>query len=65
MTLDISLWLVAKLFVAGGCIAGTAIVTLWPVNDQPVSRTQFVVFGLLSALWVSLIFGFISLNFTK
>lgn len=64
MTLTISAWVVAKLMMAACSIAVTAVVTLWPVNDQPVSKTQFVVFGLLSALWVSLIFGVISLSFT-
>ena len=63
MDLTISVTLLAKclLFVIGGVFL--AAITLWPINDQPTSKTQFAVFGVVGAIFAAFLFGGLRLHF--
>lgn len=34
-----------------------AMFCLWPINDQPTSRSQFIIFGILSVVFLGWLFN--------
>ena len=62
MEIAISLIGLAKVAGAIAAVLFLALVCLWPINDQPTSVMQFIVWIALSVLAVLFIFGKISIN---
>jgi hypothetical protein len=60
MEITLSLLGIAKVcfFVVGSAII--AMLCLLPINDRPVSGTQFVVWGVLEVVFFAVVFGLIS-----
>lgn len=42
----------------------TALFCLWPINDQPTSKLQFVVWIAINTIVLAVITGLIEINFT-
>ena len=63
--LTISMLFVIKVFVTVLISMFLGLTILWPVNDQPVSKSQWIFFLCAVALLISLMFGFISFDFVK
>ena len=60
MEITLSLLGIAKVcfFVVGSAVI--AMFCLFPINDQPTSRTQFAVWGVLEVVFFAVVFGLIS-----
>lgn len=53
---------VFKCFGMLGVLAILAMFVLWPINDQPVNKLQWTIYGILNVIGFLLIFGFININ---
>lgn len=62
MEIAISLIGLAKVAAAIGAVIFLAVVCLWPINDQPTSMMQFIVWAAVSVLVVLFIFGKFYIN---
>lgn len=62
--MEIAISLIGLAKVAGAIVAVLflALVCLWPINDQPTSVMQFIVWITLSVLVVLFIFGKFSIS---
>lgn len=64
MDITISLLFVFKIFAAIFAEGFMAMLCLWPINDKPTSKGQFVFFGIISIVFIAWLFNWLSFNFT-
>jgi hypothetical protein len=62
MVIDLSAMGVARTFGFISASLFLAIMILWPVNDQPVSKTQKLLYLFLEFVLFMWIFGFFRIN---
>jgi hypothetical protein len=65
MEATLSMTMIAKVVALIPIALFVAMLTLWPINDQPVSRTQKTIFAVVMLVIAALMFGHLSINFTR
>ena len=58
------LFFIAKIFAAFVGEGFLGMFCLWPINDQPTSRSQFIIFGVLSVVFLGWLFNWYHLIFS-
>ena len=61
-TFTLSVFFIFKLLCAFGGEGFLAMFCLWPINDQPTSKSQFVIFGIVSLLFIGWLFNWYSVS---
>lgn len=64
MTIAITFMFIVKLCAAIAAEGFLAMFCLWPINDKPTSKTQFVVFGIISLIFLGWFFNWYHINFS-
>ena len=64
MSITLSLMMIGKIIFAIFGEGFLALMCLWPINDKPTSKTQFVVFAVISLVFLGWLFNWYHINFT-
>lgn len=60
--MTISLMIIGKFFATFLAEGFLAMFCLWPINDKPTSKTQVVMFVILSAIFIGWLFNLYKIN---